>query len=108
MACNGQRVEGSGTGEEEGVAGRPGGSQDDGVDNVVEALDPGSLNAKDERTGAGVGLAGGDGLQKQWVVGCDDHTDDQRSENVEDAETIDESTGRLGDISPGGFCFPCA
>jgi len=44
LAGDGQRVEGPRTGEEEGVAGRPGGSQDDGVDDVIEALDSGSLD----------------------------------------------------------------
>lgn len=62
LAGNGQRVEGPGTGEKEGVAGGPGGSQDDGVDDVVEAFDPGSLDTEHKRTRAGVRLAGRNGL----------------------------------------------
>lgn len=108
MTGDGQRVEGSGSGEEEGIAGRPGGGQDDSVDDVVETLDPGALDPEHERTCAGVGLARSDGLQKQWIVGCDNDADNQGSENVEDAESVDESTGCFGDISPRGFCLPCA
>lgn len=108
LTGDGKRVEGSGTGEKEGVACRPGRSQDDGVDDVVEALDPSSLDAEHERTRASVGFAGIDSLQKLWVIGCDNNADDQGSENVEDAESVDESTGRLGDVTPGSFGLPCA
>ena len=48
FAVEGHAIEDARAGEEEGVAGGPGGCQDGGVDNVVQACDAGSLDADDE------------------------------------------------------------
>lgn len=82
------------------VSGRPSGSEDNGIDNRRECLDLSIDNGNDPwRTGR-VGSPG-QSLGGVW----NEHTDNERGTNVEQANSVDDSFGSFGDLSSrvGGF-----
>lgn len=89
----GQRVDGAGAQEHVDVACGPGGTQDDGIHDVVEDVDAGLFDSGDKgrcsRTGTARGEFGGIGGTRQG--------DCQDGEDVEDDEADGESFGGLGE-----------
>lgn len=96
VAGNGKRVEGSGGHVEEGVAGRPSGGDDNGVDDAAEAT--GNTSAKGsnhECGGSSTDTAVGEAL----IVGWANDADSENAAHIEEDETVHVSLSGLGEIA---------
>ena len=72
----------------------PSRSEDDSVDDAREDLDTGVLDGDDERRASSVSSA----AEQSRVSVRDDHADDESRANVEQADSVQDSLGGLGDL----------
>lgn len=97
----GQSVQVTGTSVQEGVGGGGSGGQDDGVNDRGKSRDTSALNGDDPRRGGSTGSTAVDGAEKTLVVVRDQDTDGERTEDVEEENTPEDTLDGLGDVATG-------
>lgn len=92
---------------EESVGGRRSRRQDNGVDNGGEDWDLSALDGNDPWRSRGARRAVLDGRQEVGIVVWHKNTDSQRTEDVEEQDTPEDTTNSLGDVSTGVLGLAC-
>ena len=100
LSVLGEGVEVARAGVEEGVGGRRGGGQDDGVDDGGEDLDACTADGNDPWGGRGVALGVWVGAKKVRVVVWNEDADGEGAENIEEEDSPEHSADSLGDVLP--------
>ena len=86
------------SGEEESIGGGRCGGQDDGIDDRWESWDTGASDGNNPWGCRGAVFAGADGTQQVGVVIRNQHADKERTKNVEDENTPEDTTASLGNV----------
>lgn len=92
---DGQTVQSTAGDVEERVAGRPGGNENDGVDNGWQGRDSRVSNGDDESRRSGTGTA----VRQSGIVARAGDTDGENAEDVEDDQTVEVASRCDGEIS---------
>ncbi|KAG7753943.1 hypothetical protein KL911_002419 [Ogataea haglerorum] len=103
LSVAGQRVQASGSGEKLRVTARVRRREDGGVDDVVEHLDSGVLDADHVRRAGGTAGSRVDGVHEPWVVRANDNADHNHADDVEEGESVDEPLAGLWQVRPWGL-----